>query len=69
MQVRKKYDIIQCICVVWRNIMQKKGKAKNSSLKKYIVAGKGHEDYQEVKGVKHHFDDREIIRGIFNSQK
>ena len=34
-----------------------------------LVAGKGHEDYQEVKGVKHHFDDREIIRGIFNSQK
>ena len=26
-----------------------------------IVAGKGHETYQEIKGVKHHFDDREII--------
>lgn len=25
-----------------------------------LIAGKGHEDYQEVKGVKHHFDDREI---------
>ena len=24
-----------------------------------LIAGKGHEDYQEVKGVKHHFDDRE----------
>lgn len=34
-----------------------------------LVAGKGHEDYQEVKGVKHHFDDREIIRGIFSLQK
>ncbi len=32
-----------------------------------LVAGKGHEDYQEIKGVKHHFDDREIIRDIFNS--
>ena len=32
-----------------------------------LVAGKGHEDYQEVKGVKHHFDDREVIRNIFNS--
>ena len=30
-----------------------------------LVAGKGHEDYQEIKGVKHHFDDREVIRGIF----
>jgi UDP-N-acetylmuramoyl-L-alanyl-D-glutamate--2,6-diaminopimelate ligase len=27
-----------------------------------LVAGKGHEDYQEIKGVKHHFDDREIVR-------
>ena len=26
-----------------------------------IVAGKGHEDYQEIKGVKHHMDDREMI--------
>lgn len=26
-----------------------------------LVAGKGHEDYQEIKGVKHHFDDREVV--------
>ena len=26
-----------------------------------LVAGKGHETYQEVKGVKHHFDDREVL--------
>ena len=32
-----------------------------------VVAGKGHEDYQEIKGVKHHFDDKEIIREIFNA--
>ena len=30
-----------------------------------IIAGKGHEDYQEIKGVKHHFDDKEIIKEIF----
>lgn len=29
-----------------------------------LVAGKGHEDYQEVKGVKHHFDDREKLAGF-----
>lgn len=29
-----------------------------------IVAGKGHEDYQEIKGVKHHFDDREELKKI-----
>ena len=32
-----------------------------------LIAGKGHEDYQEIKGVKHHFDDKEIVREIFNS--
>ena len=34
-----------------------------------LVAGKGHEDYQEIKGVKHHFDDKEVIRGIFGINK
>ena len=32
-----------------------------------LIAGKGHEDYQEVKGVKHHFDDREVVREIFGA--
>ncbi len=31
-----------------------------------LVAGKGHEDYQEINGVKYHFDDREVIREFFN---
>jgi len=30
-----------------------------------LVAGKGHETYQEVKGVRHHFDDREELRKGF----
>ncbi len=30
-----------------------------------LIAGKGHEDYQEIKGVKHHFDDREVVRECF----
>lgn len=32
-----------------------------------LVAGKGHEKYQEVKGVRHHFDDREVVRMVFSS--
>ena len=31
-----------------------------------LIAGKGHEDYQEIKGVKHHFDDREVVKDIFS---
>lgn len=34
-----------------------------------LVAGKGHENYQEINGVKHHFDDREVVREIFDTIK
>jgi len=30
-----------------------------------LVAGKGHETYQEIAGVRHHFDDKEIIDELF----
>lgn len=33
-----------------------------------VVAGKGHEDYQIINGVKHHFDDKEIILSAFSEQ-
>ena len=33
-----------------------------------LVAGKGHENYQDVKGVKHHFDDKEVLRDIYKTQ-
>lgn len=33
-----------------------------------LVAGKGHEDYQEVQGVKHHFDDREEVREALSTK-
>lgn len=32
-----------------------------------VVAGKGHENYQDIKGVKHHFDDKEVLLDIFNA--
>ncbi|MBR1394961.1 MAG: UDP-N-acetylmuramoyl-L-alanyl-D-glutamate--2,6-diaminopimelate ligase [Prevotella sp.] len=32
-----------------------------------LIAGKGHEDYQEIQGVKHHFDDHEVVRECFQS--
>lgn len=30
-----------------------------------LIAGKGHEKYQEINGVKHHFDDKEVVREMF----
>lgn len=31
-----------------------------------LVAGKGHEDYQEINGIKHHFNDKEILKEFMN---
>jgi UDP-N-acetylmuramoyl-L-alanyl-D-glutamate--2,6-diaminopimelate ligase len=31
-----------------------------------LIAGKGHEKYQDIKGVKHHFDDMELVTELFN---
>ncbi|MBQ9607965.1 MAG: UDP-N-acetylmuramoyl-L-alanyl-D-glutamate--2,6-diaminopimelate ligase [Lachnospiraceae bacterium] len=33
-----------------------------------VLAGKGHEDYQEIKGVKHHMDERDLIREILEEE-
>lgn len=33
-----------------------------------LVAGKGHENYQDIKGVKHHFDDKEILKEVFDNE-
>ena len=33
-----------------------------------LVAGKGHENYQEINGVKHHFDDHEVLHEIFDQK-
>ncbi len=34
-----------------------------------LIAGKGHENYQEINGVRHYFDDLEVITQFFNQQK
>lgn len=34
-----------------------------------LVAGKGHEDYQEIEGVKHHFDDKEEVEKLFAEEQ
>jgi UDP-N-acetylmuramoyl-L-alanyl-D-glutamate--2,6-diaminopimelate ligase len=41
--------------------------AKNGDI--VLVAGKGHENYQDIQGVKYHFDDKEIIADAFLVQK
>ena len=34
-----------------------------------VLAGKGHEDYQEINGVKHHMDERELIQDILKEEQ
>jgi UDP-N-acetylmuramoyl-L-alanyl-D-glutamate--2,6-diaminopimelate ligase len=34
-----------------------------------VLLGKGHEDYQEIKGVKYHFDEREAVEEILEEMK
>ena len=31
-----------------------------------LIAGKGHEKYQEIKGEKNHFDDKEVVKEMFD---
>lgn len=33
-----------------------------------LIAGKGHENYQDIKGVKYHFDDKEVLKEIFDKE-
>ena len=34
-----------------------------------LIAGKGHETYQEINGVRHHFDDREVAADAIRSMR
>lgn len=34
-----------------------------------VLAGKGHEDYQEIRGVKYHMDDRELVLDVVNDMQ
>ena len=31
-----------------------------------LIAGKGHEKYQEINGVRYHFDDKEVLKEMFD---
>lgn len=55
----------RCISVTDRRTAIERAVAMAQKGDVVLVAGKGHEDYQEVRGVKHHFDDREeIVRAL-----
>ncbi len=62
-------DMERTLCITDRTQAIKTATALAKKGDVILVAGKGHEDYQEIKGVKHHFDDREKLRDIFKTQQ
>jgi UDP-N-acetylmuramoyl-L-alanyl-D-glutamate--2,6-diaminopimelate ligase len=34
-----------------------------------VIAGKGHEDYQEIKGIRYHFNDREVVFELYENMR
>ena len=64
-----KMDMERTLCITARTQAIKTATMLAKKGDVILVAGKGHEDYQEIKGVKHHFDDREKLREIFSTQQ
>jgi UDP-N-acetylmuramoyl-L-alanyl-D-glutamate--2,6-diaminopimelate ligase len=56
-----KSQLSQTLCIVNREEAIKTALALATKGDIVLIAGKGHENYQEINGVKHHFDDKEIV--------
>lgn len=63
-----KEDMAKVLCIIDREAAIKTACMLAQSGDVVLVAGKGHEDYQEIKGVKHHFDDKEILTKLFENE-
>ncbi|MDR2027479.1 MAG: UDP-N-acetylmuramoyl-L-alanyl-D-glutamate--2,6-diaminopimelate ligase [Prevotellaceae bacterium] len=58
-------QLSQTLCIVNRKEAIKTALTLAAKEDIVLIAGKGHENYQEIKGVKHHFDDKEIVLEFF----
>ena len=63
-----KEDMRKVICIVDRKEAIKTACMMAQTGDAILVAGKGHENYQDIKGIKYHFDDKEVIREIFANE-
>ena len=63
-----KEDMRKVICIVDRREAIKTACMFAQSGDAILVAGKGHENYQDIKGVKSHFDDKEVLKEIFANE-
>jgi UDP-N-acetylmuramoyl-L-alanyl-D-glutamate--2,6-diaminopimelate ligase len=62
-------DLERTLCITDRTQAIKTATALAKKGDVILVAGKGHEDYQEIKGVKYPFDDREKLKELFVTQQ
>ncbi len=62
-------DLRKTICITDRREAIRTALRMASPGSVVLIAGKGHEPYQEVKGVRHHFDDREEVMAAFGELK
>jgi len=63
-----KEDMHKVLCITDRETAIKAACMLAQSGDAVLVAGKGHENYQEIQGVKHHFDDKEVIEEVFKNE-
>ena len=64
----EKEEMRKVLCIVDRKEAIKTACMLAQTGDAILVAGKGHENYQDIKGVKYHFDDKEVIREIFANE-
>ena len=63
-----KEDMRKMLCILDRESAIKTACMLAQAGDVVLVAGKGHEDYQEIQGVKHHFDDKEVLEKVFENE-
>ena len=63
-----KEDMRKVICIVDRKEAIKTACMMAQKNDVILIAGKGHENYQEIKGIKHHFDDKEVVKEIIDNE-
>ena len=63
-----KEDMRKVICIIDRREAIKTACMLAQGGDAILIAGKGHENYQDIKGVKYHFDDKEVLKEIFANE-
>ena len=61
-------ELKKCLAITLREEAIKTAVALAGNNDVILIAGKGHENYQEIAGIKYHFDDKELINKLFTEE-